>query len=66
MDNAKPTFNLGQFNFLVFCVDVKHISEKKMVPKGNSGTCPTFLTCPIFKAIDLYSLLISKTLANIL
>lgn len=66
MENAKPTFNLGQFYCLVFCVDVKHISEKKMVHKCNPGTCPTFPILPVFNTIDLYSLFVSKTLSNCL
>lgn len=43
MDNAKPAFNLGQFHCLLFCVDVKHISEERMAHKCNLGSCPTFL-----------------------
>lgn len=66
MDNAKPTFNLGQFYCLIFCVDVKHISEKKMVHKCSPGTWPTFPTRPVFKTIDIYSLFISKILSNFL
>lgn len=66
MDNAKPTFNLGQLHCLLFCVDVKHISEKKMAHKCSPGICPTFPTCPVFKTIDLFSFLISRTLTNFL
>lgn len=42
MNNVNSTFNLGQFHCLVFCIDVKHICEKKIADKCNTGNCPTF------------------------
>lgn len=39
MDNAKLTFNLGQFHCLVFCVDVKHLWEENGL-QMQSGELP--------------------------